>query len=286
MYSILSDKTILSEIQKGPEKSAVVITPFNLNNLSSSSYDVTLGEHFYRVDKTNTGFFCPWNPEHLANYWLKESCIASTILNEEGAKKTGAKIGDKIIKIEPGETILAHTNEFIGGRFNVTTMMKARSGMGRSCTTMCKDAGWGDVGYINRWTYEIQNTGHRTLILIVGERIAQIVFLKTDEVLFPYEAKGSYQNASSFDISAVINAWKPSDMLPKIKRDPPPSFQKVEKSSSETKESPEIYPPVFHSATVASPTPNPKCLSINKPPIPISKPTPQNGSSLSSTQKE
>ncbi|MCX8513508.1 MAG: hypothetical protein ORN26_00305 [Candidatus Pacebacteria bacterium] len=43
--------------------------------------------------------------------------------------------------MRPGETILAHTNEFIGGRNHITTMMKARSSMGRSFIEVCKCAG-------------------------------------------------------------------------------------------------------------------------------------------------
>jgi len=38
-------------------------------------------------------------------------------------------------------------------------------------------AGWGDVGYINRWTMEITNNSRFYAIpLVVGRRIAQIVF--------------------------------------------------------------------------------------------------------------
>ena len=47
--------------------------------------------------------------------------------------------------LHPGETILAHTQEFIGGRECVTTMMKARSSLGRVFVAVCKCAGWGDV---------------------------------------------------------------------------------------------------------------------------------------------
>lgn len=57
-------------------------------------------------------------------------------------------IEDLIIWVAPGETILGHTEEFIGGRHNVTTMMKARSSMGRNFIEVCKCAGWGDVGML------------------------------------------------------------------------------------------------------------------------------------------
>lgn len=45
---------------------------------------------------------------------------------------------DQLIWIRPGETILGHTNEFIGGRRTVTTMMKARSSLGRNFIEVCK----------------------------------------------------------------------------------------------------------------------------------------------------
>jgi deoxycytidine triphosphate deaminase len=86
-----------------------------------------------------------------------------------------------------GETILAHTNEFIGGRETVTTMMKARSSMGRNFIEVCKCAGWGDIGYVNRWTMEITNNSRfYSIPLVVGRRIAQIVFFDSEGRSFNY----------------------------------------------------------------------------------------------------
>jgi deoxycytidine triphosphate deaminase len=48
---------------------------------------------------------------------------------------------------------------------------------------VCFDAGWVDPGYINRLTLEIYNLNeHETVLLPVGERIAQAVFLETGPV--------------------------------------------------------------------------------------------------------
>ena len=91
-------------------------------------------------------------------------------------------------------------NQYIGGRETVTTMMKARSSMGRNFIAVCKAsadlffcnlffvsnhcyqcAGWGDIGYINRWTMEITNNSrYYSIPLVVGRRIAQIVFFDSD----------------------------------------------------------------------------------------------------------
>lgn len=145
------------------------------------------------------------------------------------SERTGHKLldnigpEDQIIWIKPGETILGHTMEFIGGRNSITTMMKARSSMGRNFIEVCKVrrsfdlsrctialirfleslanqflaqcAGWGDVGYVNRWTMEITNNSrYYSIPLVVGRRIAQIVFFDTEGIeQKSYETTGKYQ---------------------------------------------------------------------------------------------
>jgi dCTP deaminase len=129
---------------------------------------------------------------------------------------------ERIIMIRPGETILAHTNEFIGSASrNITTMMKARSSTGRNFIEVCKCAGMGDIGYCNRWTMEITNNSQEyALPLVAGRRIAQLVFFETTP-LEPddadYATAGKYQTTSDFE--AMKAAWKPEDMLPKQWRD-------------------------------------------------------------------
>ena len=126
---------------------------------------------------------------------------------------------EKIIFINPGETILCHTNEFIGGTNSVTTMMKARSSLRRNFIDVCHSAGWGDVGYYNRWTMEVSNNSTKYKIpLIVGRRVAQIVFFETDGILNKeYNNNGKYQSLST--LNELIEKWTPYDMLPKMYND-------------------------------------------------------------------
>ena len=215
MAAVLSNLDILAARKEG----SVVIEPFNPKHLGTNSYDVTLGRSFF-AQSDQTGYMCPWNPEHARKQWGLP-LEAKKIQASSDAELMGCQVGDEVIVIPPGDTILAHTNEYIGGRRNVTTKMYTRSSMGRSCLAMCKCAGLGDVGYINRWTYEIQNTGKMYAVLVVGQRIAQIMFERTGEVEGSYENKGSYQRASSEDLKAVMDQWKPEDMLPQPKRDLP-----------------------------------------------------------------
>lgn len=216
----LSDKQILEEIKKGD----VIIEPFKRENLSTSSYDLTLGEYFFaeKPPKHFQNIFNIYEKEHVERVWGTTPLKAKSA--EEIFKDYKFEFGniskkDKVILLAPGETILAHTNEFIGGKNHITTMMKARSSLGRSFIEVCKCAGWGDVGYVNRWTMEITNNSkHYYIPLVVGRRIAQLIFFETGEILEKdYSKTGKYQNDS--DIKKLIKNWNPTSMLPQLYKD-------------------------------------------------------------------
>ena len=213
---ILSNKRILEEMEKGN----VVISTFKESNLSTSSYDVSLGEYFYREQKNDSKTYNIYSKENRNNVWgnVQQADTAKDVFESYNEDFENISPEDKIILIHPGETILAHTEEFIGGKKNITTMMKSRSSMGRNFINACKCAGWGDVGYINRWTLEITNfSKYYTIPLVVGRRIAQIVFLETGEVNGSYEKKGKYQGSD--DIKKLKEEWKPELMLPNLHKD-------------------------------------------------------------------
>lgn len=219
-FSALSDKKILRYIKEG----RVVITPFDKKNLNTSSYDVTLGEFYYREQRPEPGraIYSPWSEVDVRRIWgePQKAVKASQYMKTLGITKLGGiSPSDYIVTIAPGETILSHTNEFIGGRDGVTTMMKARSSMGRNFIEVCKCAGWGDVGYTNRWTMEITNNSRDFAIpLVVGRRLAQIVFFEVGEILTDdYIRSGKYQN--EVNINKLKSKWKPEDMLPKMWKD-------------------------------------------------------------------
>jgi deoxycytidine triphosphate deaminase len=53
------------------------------------------------------------------------------------------------------------------------------------------------------------------VILIVGQKIAQVVFVSCGETNTPYSMKGSYQTTDNID--DLIANWTPEAMLPKAK---------------------------------------------------------------------
>lgn len=155
-----------------------------------------------------------WDADEVKRVWgePKEAEYADRI-------GKGFHWGDKVILIPPQHTILAHTHEFIGGRENLTTMMKARSSVGRVFIEVCKCAGLGDVGYTNRWTMEITNNSRfYSIPLIVGRRIAQVCFIPTGPLVdSDYVKSGKYQ--TSHDLTRTIANWRASDMLPRLDKD-------------------------------------------------------------------
>ncbi len=219
----LSNKRILEEMKRGD----IVISPFKKEHLATSSYDLTLGEYFYREQpsKYNHSLYNIWSKAHMEHVWgadhVERAVSAKEAFQKYNFDWDGISPNDKVIILKPGETILAHTNEFIGGKNHITTMMKARSSMGRNFIEVCKCAGWGDVGYVNRWTMEITNNSkHYIIPLVVGRRIAQLVFFETGPILEPdqdYAATGKY--AASTNLAELKKNWKPSDMLPKLYKD-------------------------------------------------------------------
>ena len=69
---------------------------------------------------------------------------------------------------------------------------------------------------MNRWTMEITNNSrHYAIPLVIGRRIAQIVFMDTGDILErDYNQEGKYSQTD--DMKKLKKQWSPHDMLPKL----------------------------------------------------------------------
>lgn len=221
--SVLSKQEIIKHFKAGN----IVIDPFNKDNLTTTSYDVRLGKYFYRQNQIKlTQTLNPFYEKSLKKLYSEvEEAISVLEIKSKRNPFYGLTSRDKVILIAPNETILANTVEFIGAKNGdknlpaVVSSMRARSSIGRLGIAVCKCAGWGDIGYVNRWTMEITNFSSVIIPLPVGMRIAQIVFHTATplEGADSYETKGKYQKTA--DLRKLKKSWKPEDMLPKLYKD-------------------------------------------------------------------
>lgn len=223
MTVLAKDKII--DLQKSGD---LLIEPFCLDNVKNSSYDVTLGHWYWRERKRSVFSSLYSRRASSALNMYSESSVRSMW---EGPYKAealtkdlpGIPKGTPVIMIEAGENLLCHTHEFIGSvDLKHTTMMKARSSIGRNQITIAACAGWGDIGFANRWCLEVSNRGnYRSTILVPGRTIGQVVFMETtglNSEKDAYFASGRYQTHSLAQkkFSDLESSWNPEDLLPRM----------------------------------------------------------------------
>nr|AIA11801.1 dUTPase [uncultured bacterium] len=219
--SVYSNIQIKNAIKAGK----IVFYPYQEAHIAGSSVDVTLGHYFYKQEyQEEARVYNPFDKGDVDRYF--KGPLEATP-HAQWCEKHGYKLfanipaNHPVIVLQPGERILAHTHEFIGIKAPGTSTMQARSTWGRNGVAVCLDAGWGDPGYINRWTMEIYNMNqHESVVLPVGERIAQLVFYETGDVDQEYKMlSGKYQASTSDDLDAIIANWSPEQMLPRAYKD-------------------------------------------------------------------
>lgn len=242
---LLSDVGILRHFLAGN----IVIDPFNIERLQSNGYDVSLEENYfvYHSSPTTSGspikefspifpawkggspIFNPLDREDVFWSWREVQhaqtvgellkSLEQSLRYMPGARNLrfleGYELDDKVIFIEPGQMILGHTVEFVGGRNVISTTISGRSSLGRSMIEACSDANLGDIGFINRWTLELANKSQvATIALMVGQPIATIQFMEVEPPIANY--RGVYQDGKTLE--EVKASWEPEDLLPKMRK--------------------------------------------------------------------
>lgn len=235
-----SDREIKVAMELGHIVCDPAPNPHHGARINGSSVDVTIGKYFYTAGKHNgSGLYNPFSQDDTFRYFNANEdgsgyleakpwgAVRDEVKRELGSKALkefddvrhleGIPEEHPIILLRPNERVLAHTHEFIGILPPGTTSMQARSTTGRIGLSACYCAGWGDPGYVNRWTMEIQNLNENEFIPVpLGYRIAQVVFAMTGPVGTEYsQATGNYQGQSSHDLAAIKREWRPSMVLPK-----------------------------------------------------------------------
>ncbi|HSH31324.1 MAG TPA: deoxycytidine triphosphate deaminase [Candidatus Saccharimonadales bacterium] len=215
--AVYSDLEIKAELTAGH----IVIHPLIEDNIRGSSVDVTLGEWFFTTSqRSDSGFYNPFDQADIARYFagpFRAQPHAEWTRRHAQPLFRGIDRDQPIIVVGPGERVLAHTHEFIGINPPGTSELKSRSSWGRNGVEAKIGAGWGDPGYINRWTMQIHNFNPVSVPIPVGERIAQMIFYQTGRVERHYGTTGKYQGGAQ--LQELVASWSPHDMLPRAYKD-------------------------------------------------------------------
>lgn len=185
-------------IKQAMVRGDIYIEPFEEECLQPNSYDISIGQEFwlpkgYRFD------------DPTVNPALKRESIYLDQVDPANLWE-GPGYNTSHILVPARQTILAATLEVIGAYRRYKTQLRSKSTIARCRIEVCASAGFGDVGYVNKWTLEIDNKTGDDIYIPVGFKVGQIAFLEVigqDKIY-----SGSYVQQK---------AWDPYQMLPKFK---------------------------------------------------------------------
>ena len=174
---ILTDKTILAEIEKGTIK----IEPYRPDCLGTNSYDVHLGKY-------------------LATY--KDRVLDAKKHNEIDV----FEIPDDGLVLDPGTLYLGVTEEYTETHAHVP-FLEGKSSVGRLGIDIHATAGKGDVGYCNTWTLEISVS--QPVRVYHGMPIGQLIYFTVDggiQNMYNKKANAKYNERTTKPIESMM--WR------------------------------------------------------------------------------
>jgi len=174
---ILTDKEILSEIEKGN----IVIAPYDRACLGTNSYDVHLGKY-------------------LANY--KDAVIDARKHNEIET----FEIPEEGFVLQPNTLYLGVTEEYTESHAHVP-FLEGKSSVGRLGIDIHATAGKGDVGFCNTWTLEISVT--QPVRIYHKMPIGQLIYFEVRgqiENLYNQKSSAKYNERTEKPVESMM--WK------------------------------------------------------------------------------
>lgn len=195
---MLGDHAIKMALNDG----RIVIDPYDEKQLGPNSYDLRIGSWIVRQKFQETDFKGSFVP----TVDLTDPINPFALWGKPEEVKGG------IIRVYPGELILAHTLEFIGCFENIVGEMASRSSLMRMGIAICVDAGLGDVGFASKWTMEVYNHTRAMMPIPIGARVAQMKFHEVIGNRTNYDDRGGTYGVGS---GGAADDWKPEDMLPR-----------------------------------------------------------------------
>ena len=185
---ILSDREIFSRL----DANEIVITTERKDyrdQVHASSMDLRLGKYFKLYKHSQFAILDPKNPQSNSTELIEIE-------------------GDKPFIIQPGEFVLAVTEEKVKIPNDLVARVEGRSSIGRLGIVIHTTAGFIDAGFEGTITLEIANLNRMPIALYPGQRICQLAFEQmTSEAIVPYGKKAcsKYQGQELPEESRVMN---------------------------------------------------------------------------------
>lgn len=127
-------------------------------------------------------------------FLLERSDTSHTVDLSTSSTDLFTEFTGSFITLQPGEFILAHTEQYLQIPDNVSAQLTLRSSVARMGVNHLL-AGWVDPGFRGTLTLELQNTLRRHSVRIpAGIRIGQISVFRHDAVVYEmsYASRGRY----------------------------------------------------------------------------------------------
>lgn len=161
------------EIREMLESGRLEISPLNQSQIQSASIDLTLGNVFSKITTGQNEIILPNRPPKYktipANMYL----------------------------LDPGEFILATTQEYLRLPDDVIAFIEGRSSYGR-LGLFIQSAGWIDPGFEGELTLQLYNANKAAIAVKAGMRLGKVVFAKTGmPAAHPYNGKYQGQTGAT-----------------------------------------------------------------------------------------
>lgn len=173
------------------------IDPYNPMNMRSASYNVTLGESFFRKSKTPPSMVRAYSATNFRENWEEKVSTASVVTTDD-QEIYNLSPGTKYVLLAPGETIVGHTAEFIGTISSICPFWREGGTLLRAGISVKGYPTGNDTANLCKWTLLITNTNSSPAVLAVGFIIGTIYFLTTGQTP---------------TMEAGVPSWTPEDMF-------------------------------------------------------------------------
>ena len=179
---ILTGSKIIEEVENGN----IHIKPYTPEHISVNSYDVTLSDKVITYTELNPNYNYAPIGVHINNEMGVMSRTGKSLDVKEQNKTYNYTIPDDGIVLYPGVLYLMQTNEECGSTV-YQPCYDGRSSMARLGIQSHISAGFGDVGFTNKWTLEV--TVVHPIRIYKNIRIGQVYFNKVDGDIKLYKGK-------------------------------------------------------------------------------------------------